>query len=201
MSDRGQDNDDDRIGTDNDRMNTDDRMEAGNDRMGTDNDRIETGNDPMGADDNRSRTNDDRMGADDDMEHRDRAPRGTSKWISAIIALAGLSLLAMALLRDVQGANMWNDLIIGLALTALGGYNYYRRSNGMRANTAAAGLAALLGLWLIVAPFVYGPGEGTANVMDQTGFWNDVIIGLITLLLGSYSVYEAREQDTRTTPT
>lgn len=200
MSDRGQDNDDDRISTDNDRRKADDRMEAGNDRMGADDDRSRTNNDRIGTDD-RSRTNDDRMGADDDMEHRDRAPRGTSKWISAIIALAGLSLLAMALLRDGQGANMWNDLIIGLALTALGGYNYYRRSNGMRANTAAAGLVALLGLWLIVAPFVYGPGEGTANVMDQTGFWNDVIIGLITLLLGSYSVYEARERDTRTTPT
>lgn len=91
--------------------------------------------------------------------------------------------------------NVWNDAIVGLLLVALGGYNYYRRTNEEASSTAAAGLSALLGLWLIVAPFVYDVEVAGAELTTELGFWNDVIVGLLVLALGAYSAYEARELD------
>lgn len=47
-----------------------------------------------------------------------------------------------------------------------------------------AGLNALLGLWLIVAPFVFQPGTAA--------LWNDVVVGALIALFGGYNTYAAR---------
>ena len=133
-----------------------------------------------------------------DTDHaRSRAetnPGERGKWVSALIALAGVWLLAEPFLFGVVAANFWNDVVLGALLVALGGYNYYRRTNGRTASTGASALAALLGLWLVVSPWVYGAGA----TVNPAGFWNDVVIGLVVLALGAYSVYEAREHDVAT---
>jgi hypothetical protein len=130
---------------------------------------------------------------DDDY---DTNPSESGKWISAIIALAGLWLVIEPFLIDpIIMGNFWNDIVVGVLLIVLGGYNYYRRTNEKLGSTAAAALAALLGLWLIVAPFVYDLDIGVAEVTTELGFWNDVIVGLIVLLLGAYSAYETRDVD------
>lgn len=125
----------------------------------------------------------------------DENPGERGKWISGIIGLAGVWLLIEAFWFELLPANFWNDVVVGVLLIALGGYNYYRRSNEELANTAAAALSALLGLWLVVSPWVYGVEIGGAELATQMGFWNDVVVGLIVLVLGAYSVYEARDRD------
>lgn len=126
-----------------------------------------------------------------------RNPGERGKWISMLIALLGLWLLAEAFVLDLGDANFWNDVIIGAALVALGGYNYYRRSDERFGSVSVGAFVALLGLWLLAAPFVLTP-EGTA-AMDAIPFWNDVIVGLLALVLGAYSAYEA-SQDAAATP-
>lgn len=126
-----------------------------------------------------------------------RSERG--KWMSGLVVLAGLWLiLEPFLMEEMLVGNLWNDVIVGVALVALGGYNYYRRTNEQFGSTAVAGLVALLGLWLIVSPFVYGDA-GAADATSDFGFWNDVVVGLIVFGLGAYSAYEAREVDRRAT--
>ena len=41
-------------------------------------------------------------------------------------------------------------------------------------------IIALLGVWLIISPFVLGFSG------DVTAMWNTVIVGIITLILGGY---------------
>lgn len=128
--------------------------------------------------------------------HRNPGERG--KWISMLIALLGLWLLAEAIVLDVGDANFWNDVIIGAALVVLGGYNYYRRSDERFGSVSVGAFVALLGLWLLAAPFVLDP-EGAA-AMDAIPFWNDVIVGMLALVLGAYSAYEASRDTTAQAP-
>jgi hypothetical protein len=141
-----------------------------------------------------SETRDEQRGGD-----YDRNTNEEDRWASAIIALAGIWLLIEPFLLDpIIAGNRWNDIIVGLLLLALGGYNYYRRTNDRLGSTAAAGLAALIGLWLLVAPWVYGIDAGGGEIVTELGFWNDVIVGLVVLALGVFSVHETRDTDVAT---
>lgn len=123
----------------------------------------------------------------------DENPMERGKWISAIIALAGLWLVVEAIWFDLVAANFWNDVVVGGLLILLGGYNYYRRTNDELGSTGASAVSGLLGLWLVVSPWVYGAGFSEVAVVG--GVWNDIIIGLIVLVLAAFSVYEARDTD------
>lgn len=66
-------------------------------------------------------------------------------------------------------AALWNDIVIGVLVLGLAG--------ARAANPGAApGLSwtnAVLGLWLILAPFVLGYS------VERAPLWNDVVVGLI----------------------
>jgi thiol:disulfide interchange protein len=138
-----------------------------------------------------TRTDDDRVERDD----YETNPDESGKWVSALIALLGGWMIVEAFLLDIVLTQFWNDVLVGALLLAVGGYNYYRRSDAEVGSMAAAGIAALLGLWLIVAPFVLGAaGDATAvDAVNDLAFWNDTIAGAIALLLGLYSAYEIRK--------
>lgn len=143
------------------------------------------------------RTTDDRTADDRSTERAETYtpnPGERGKWLSAIIALLGLWMLAEALWLDLVPAQFWNDVIVGLLLLAVGAYNYSRRASERLGNVAAASLAALLGLWLIAAPFVFGADTGLAETTNDMGFWNDIAVGALTFLLGAYSAYKARDR-------
>jgi uncharacterized membrane protein YiaA len=135
--------------------------------------------------------------ADDyDRDHAvERNPVERGKWISALVALLGLWLVAEAYLLDPVAGNFWSDMIVGVALIALGGYNFYRRANERIGSVGVGVFVALLGLWLIVTPFILGSTEPGAGVEFDIEFWNDVVVGLLVFLLGAYSAYEARETE------
>lgn len=134
---------------------------------------------------------------DDDYDERtvDTNPRESGKWISAIVALLGLWMVVQAFLLEPVAGNFWSDVIVGLALVALGGYNFYRRANERLGSVGVGAFVALLGLWLIVTPFILGSTEGAAAVETDIEFWNDIVVGLLVFLMGAYSAYEARETD------
>jgi len=139
---------------------------------------------------------------DDAVDEYDPNPAERGKWISGVIALLGLWMLAEAVLFDIVPGQFWNDVIVGALLLAVGGYNYYRRSDEEIGSVGAAAVAALVGLWLLAAPFVFGAEGGATETTNALAFWNDIVVGLLALGLGAYSAYEARNQReaaTRTT--
>ncbi|MFB6164345.1 MAG: hypothetical protein ABEJ31_04225 [Haloarculaceae archaeon] len=128
-------------------------------------------------------------------EGYDSNPADQGRWLSALVVLAGAWLVVQPFLVDLVALHFWNNVLVGLALIVLGGFNYYRRAADRLASTAAAGLVALLGLWMIAVPFVLDATINFVVVPGPFGFWNDIIVGLIVLGLGLYSVYEARDVD------
>lgn len=131
-----------------------------------------------------------------DTDEYNPNPREAGKWLSALVALLGLWMIVQAVLFDLVATQFWNDIIIGAALLALGGYNYSRRADERFGNVAAAGLAALLGLWLIITPFVFGADSGATETVNDAGFWNDILVGLAVTTIGAYSAYKARDHQT-----
>ena len=124
----------------------------------------------------------------------DPNPYERGKWLSGIIALFGAWMLVQSFLFDMVGSQFWNDIIVGALLLVIGGYNYSRRGNDKVASVGAAAIAALLGLWLITAPFMFGWDAGATEAVNPLVFWNDIVVGLITLAIGAFSAYAARDQ-------
>ncbi|WP_135366498.1 SPW repeat protein [Halosimplex halophilum] len=135
---------------------------------------------------------------DHDRREVDTNPTEAGKWVSALVALLGLWMLAEAFILNPVAGNFWSDIIVGAALVVLGGYNFYRRSNEQLGSVGVGAFVALLGLWLIATPFILGSTEGFAAVETDLEFWNDIVVGLLVFVLGAYSAYEARDTDVAT---
>lgn len=137
------------------------------------------------------------------VDDYDPNPNERGKGLSAIIAILGIWMIIEAFLFDIVPAQFWNDAIVGVLLLAVGGYNYYRRADEELGSVAAASVAALLGAWLIAAPFLFGADAGFTEAANDLAFWNDIVVGLIALVVGAYSAYAARDQrqDVRRTAT
>jgi drug/metabolite transporter (DMT)-like permease len=119
------------------------------------------------------------------------------KWISILLALLGLWMILQALLLDLSTAQFWNDIAVGAILLAVGGYNFTRRTDEQLGSIGAALIAALVGLWLVAAPFVLGPDAGFMETANDIGVWNDIAVGLLALALGAYSAYVVNEKRER----
>lgn len=157
-----------------------------------------------------NRTNSDdrsRSDVERDPDHRDERishgpnPHERGKWLSALIALLGLWMVAQAIALDLTAAQFWNDVLVGALLIGVGGYNYTRRASEAFGNTAVALIAVAAGLWLIVAPFVLGADAGFTETANAYGFYNDLVVGLLAVGLGAYSAYKARDQEPETRET
>ena len=129
-----------------------------------------------------------------DRDEHKTNPDESGKGLSALIALLGAWMVIQAVLLDIAATQFWSDVLVGVLLLAVGGYNYSRRTDKEAGSVAAAMVAALLGLWLIASPFVLGAGTGAAETVNDLAFWNDVVVGLVALVLGAYSAYKVRQE-------
>lgn len=115
------------------------------------------------------------------------------KWLSAVAAILGLWIAVSPFVLtgtppaiEFIEAGTWNNLIIGIAIFLIAGYNYYRLMNERTTSMASAALVTLLGLWMIIAPFVF---EAALPAM----LWSDVIAGALVAILAGYHTYVERE--------
>ena len=116
---------------------------------------------------------------------RDNASSG---YISAAAALIGAWIVISAFLYAPPAANFWNDVIVGAAIGIIAGYNALKADDVEGVNTGAASLVALLGLWMMIAPFIF-------EVFTDGAFWNDVVSGLLVAVLAGYNAYQSRETE------
>ena len=113
--------------------------------------------------------------------------------MSGIASLFGLWIAVSPFLLENTDVALWNDLVVGLAVFLIAGYNYYRLSQGERLSVGAAGLIILLGLWSVVAPFLFEFGS------DELA-WSTLISGAVITILSGYNAYQSMgaEADTAT---
>lgn len=145
--------------------------------------------DPREKHDERGR-NADAVTRRDAIGHRPNPDR-RGRWLAAIVGILGGWLLVQAVWFEPGPARLWNDIAVGTALLAAGAYNLYRRSNGEFASAGVAMLAALLGLWLVATPFLFGPdpgGSGADGIVASMG----VVVGLLVFAASAYSAYAIR---------
>ena len=112
--------------------------------------------------------------------------------VSGIVALVGAWVaLSVVAIYDVSAAAFWNNVLVGSLVFVAAGYNYYRVVSDTPLSVGIAGLVALLGVWLIIAPAAFGMAAG-AGLADSP-FWSTLVSGLLIGGLAGYNVYDARE--------
>ncbi|NEU55761.1 SPW repeat protein [Halorussus sp. MSC15.2] len=114
-----------------------------------------------------------------------------SGYISAVTALVGGWIVLSAFVYSPPAANFWNDIVVGAAIGIIAGYNALKTDDFEGINTGAASLVALLGLWMVVAPFVF-------ETVREGAFWSDIVSGAIVAVLAGYNAYQSRGTERRT---
>ncbi len=76
-------------------------------------------------------------------------------------------------------AALWDAIIVGLALVILG--VWAASSKTEETLKTLSWVNAILGIWLILAPFLLSYSGTTAAL------WNDIIVGVVELVLGAWA--------------
>jgi peptidoglycan/LPS O-acetylase OafA/YrhL len=135
-----------------------------------------------------SETRTDREPTRDTEPERDTLNTDAMQWVSAIVALAGLGLVAYPFMFESTEAAVWNDTMLGTAIFLLAGYNFYRLSKNRLASTGAAALAALLGLAALASPMFVEMGSDELATATMAG-------GLVVAILSTYNAYANNKAD------
>lgn len=136
-----------------------------------------------------------------DDEPGEKLPGARGTWLSVMLLVLGLWLLSRPLWFGFDGLWGWSDVVVGLLLVVLAGYNVRRRIGGETGNDDVATLVVVLGLYLIVTPFVFGQNTGLFGQPNTYALVNNLVVGLLVLFLGAASAYEARDHSVPGTTT
>ncbi len=112
----------------------------------------------------------------------------TAKTLSWIIAVAGLWEIVAPFIFGMTAttAFLWDAIIVGLALLVLG--VWAALADQETTVKYLNWINAVLGLWLIIAPFVLSYSSAA------TAMWNDIVIGLVALVLGAWAALAVGSQ-------
>lgn len=110
----------------------------------------------------------------------------TAKLASAGNIFVGLWLVLAPWFYDhgIQQA-FWNDMIIGVAVLVIAAIRFWKPTHF----TKLSWVNLVLGVWLVAAPFVLSYDRLTTVQIGapNIAFWNDIVLGLILILLAGAS--------------
>ncbi len=107
------------------------------------------------------------------------------KTLNWLIALAGLWMIIASFVLGYGTTTppFWDALIVGIVLIILGAWAAL--TTEMRTDRTLDWINALVGLWLLISPFVMSSTNLTAPL------YNDIIIGIIVIILGVWAALTA----------
>lgn len=110
-----------------------------------------------------------------------RSERIQVQWASGLNILAGLWLIvAPFVFRYGVAAAIWNDVVVGAVIAVLA----IMRATSPERWQSLSWTNTILGVWLIIAPFVLGYSATTMAMR------NDIFLGIIVVALSLWSGYE-----------
>ena len=95
-------------------------------------------------------------------------------WLIALCGLWEFGDIALPFVIDFGHVQAFDHIIVGLILALIGARAAL--TGNVRTARTMHWIAAVAGVWLIIAPFLLGPPEIAA------GLWNDIIVGAIVFL-------------------
>ena len=101
-------------------------------------------------------------------------PRGPRTFgASSINILFGLWLILAPFILDYASLQvaMWNDIILGALVLAIAMIRTFGTALG-----TASWVNVVLGIWLVIAPFVLNYGD------NSSPRWNDIILGMLVII-------------------
>lgn len=108
-------------------------------------------------------------------EYHPNAHGSQVKLASGLNFLAGLYLLISTWSNTVSGGSTVNGVVLGIIVAILAATRFAGASGPW-----ASWLDALIGLWMIISPWVYGYG-------GEAWMWNAIVVGIIIFVLGAWS--------------
>lgn len=128
-----------------------------------------------------------------DTDRRGQGEPEGQKWLSGIVSLIGLWIAASPFVYEVSQSMRWNNVIVGLAIFLVAGYNFYRIVSDRPTSTGAMSLVVLLALWTMVSQFAIGGEFALAElgVASEGLVWSNVVSGVIGALIAAYVAYAA----------
>lgn len=107
----------------------------------------------------------------------------TTKWITLLTAALGIWLFSFPVWAGSPVLDRWNDLVAGGTIATLSGYNFARVHSGIGPSKRVSTGLALVGAWLLFAPFV-------VSVVGPL-LWNDIVVGVLVTAFAIYTLYVA----------
>src|SRR5579871_5878560 len=115
------------------------------------------------------------------MNGNSMSNQNVARVASTLNILAGLWLIISPFILAFSSLPiaLWDTLIVGIVVVILA---WIRAANPERM-VGLSWINILLGLWLIISPFVLNYSDAVR------ASWNDVILGIIVLVLGAWSAF------------
>ena len=122
--------------------------------------------------------------------HEAQEARESVRWSSGTNVLAGIWLIAAPFWLGYAGLEraLANDVAVGVAIVVLG----LVRAGAPLRNEALSWIVATLGVWLVAAPFVLATTRDPDVPGVAAAFWNDLLVGILVIVLASWSALTTR---------
>ena len=109
---------------------------------------------------------------------------GLTKGTGWLAALVGLWVLVTPFFLGGGNAGFdwlfWSNVVSGVVIAVLAGYGATTTGTARR---SATGLAALVGLWVLVTPFFLGGSNAGFDWL----FWSNIVSGVVVAVLAGYT--------------
>ena len=108
-----------------------------------------------------------------------------ARYASGINVLLGIWLIVAPYVLSFSGtsAALWNDIIVGAAVFILG----LVRLRDLRTTMWASWVNLLLGIWMVIGPYVLSYSDIT------NARWNDIVVGIAVAILAAWSLFSTHQ--------
>jgi hypothetical protein len=108
-----------------------------------------------------------------------------ARYASGLNVLLGIWIIAspFVLAFTDNTTALWNDIIVGAVVLILG----LVRLEGTRITSWASWGNLILGIWLVIAPYILTYSDLTKAL------WNDIVLGIAVAILAAWSIFSTHQ--------